>query len=133
MDLQAGNLLIVDDNEDVRDILSMRLQKFGHIIDVAPDGSAALELMEEKSYDLILLDIHMPGMDGLATLKEIRKRHQPVDLPILMVTSRDDTETISEALEFGANGYVEKPLVIGIDVDSLNSEISSLLALKRLQ
>ena len=133
MDLRTGNLLIVDDDEDVRDILSRRLQKFGHIIDVAPDGSAALELVGGKSYDLILLDIQMPGIDGLTTLKEIRKRHRPIDLPILMVTSHYDMETIAEALELGANGYVEKPLVLEIDVESLNSEISSLLALKRLQ
>ena len=80
----------------------------------------------------MLLDIEMPVMDGLETLKEIRKKHQPADLPILMVTLLNDTETISEALELGANGYVEKPLAIEFDFESLNSEISSLLAVSRL-
>ena len=86
MTQRTGSILVVDDELDVRVILSKRLGRLGHSVDSASDGEEALRQIEEKSFDVVLLDIEMPGMSGLEVLKTLREQHSGVDLPVLMVT-----------------------------------------------
>ncbi len=108
--MNNASLLVVDDLEDNRDLLSRRLAHNGYTVAVANSGAQALELIAQQPFDLVLLDILMPEMNGIEVLKAIRRSHLPSKLPVIMVTALDETDQIVEALEFGANDYVTKPL-----------------------
>jgi class 3 adenylate cyclase len=104
------HVLVVDDNEMNRDMLSRRLGARGFPVATAEDGSAALRRLDEEHFDIVLLDIMMPGLSGLEVLEHIRKRWPESDLPVIMVTARDAAEDVVRALRAGANDYVTKPL-----------------------
>jgi len=106
----SGHLLVVDDNEMNRDMLSRRLERKGYTVEMADGGVAALEAMESNSFDLILLDIMMPDIDGMEVLTRLRKTYSQTDLPIIMATAKDESTDIVAALKLGANDYVTKPL-----------------------
>lgn len=108
-DENTALILIVDDNADNRDLLSRRLERKGYSCRTASNGPDAINMVYEMSPDLVLLDIMMPGMDGSEVLTILRKRYNPVELPVLMVTSRNADEDIVDAFEKGANDYIEKP------------------------
>jgi CheY-like chemotaxis protein len=110
--LIAGSLtlLVVDDNELNRDMLTRRLEHKGYRVLMASDGASALDLIAAQPIDLVLLDIEMPGLSGLDVLREVRKTRTGLQLPILMATARSDSADIVEALGAGANDYVIKPL-----------------------
>jgi sigma-B regulation protein RsbU (phosphoserine phosphatase) len=103
-------VLVVDDNADNRDALARRLQRSGYQVKLAADGPAALRLLAESPCDLVLLDVMMPGMNGLEVLRKIRDTRSPMQLPVIMATARDQSADIAEALNLGANDYVTKPL-----------------------
>jgi diguanylate cyclase (GGDEF)-like protein len=105
-----GSLLVVDDNELNRDMLSRRLRRHGYDADVAVDGQAALDSIARREYDLVLLDIEMPGMTGLEVLERVRRAQSADDLPIVVVSARHGSESVVEALKLGANDYVTKPV-----------------------
>jgi diguanylate cyclase (GGDEF)-like protein len=105
-----GSLLVVDDNELNRDMLSRRLRRHGYGADVAVDGQAALDSIAEHEYDLVLLDIEMPGMTGLEVIERLRKAQSADELPIVVVSARHGSESVVEALKLGANDYVTKPV-----------------------
>ena len=109
METEHGNLLVVDDNEMNRDMLSRRLARKGHTVDVAEDGHRALAMIGESDYDVVLLDIMMPGIDGYETLERIRSDRDSGDLPVIMATAKDQSEDVVAALKLGANDYVTKP------------------------
>ncbi len=125
--VETGKLLVVDDNEMNRDMLSRRLTKRGHDVDVAEDGHAALDLIAQCNYDVILLDVTMPGIDGYETLKCIRENHSPTDLPVIMATAKGETEDIVNAFDLGANDYVTKPLNFPV----VHARVQTQLRLKR--
>src|SRR5206468_12081462 len=91
------------------------------------NGEEAMELLGDREFDLVLLDIMMPGMSGLEVLKFLRRVDSLVDLPIIMVTARGESEDMVEALELGANDYVTKPL----DLPVALARIRTHLALRR--
>lgn len=126
---QAGQncVLVVDDNEMNRDMLSRRLQRKGCDVTVAHDGHVALELIRDHRFDLILLDVMMPGLNGLEVLKTLRETYTATDLPIIMVTAHRESEDIVQALTLGANDYVTKPL----DFPVVLARVQTQLALKR--
>jgi serine/threonine protein kinase/CheY-like chemotaxis protein len=103
-------LLVVDDQEDNRDLLTRRLQRQGYRVLTAANGPAALQTVAGEGVDLVLLDIMMPGMNGVEVLRFLRKEHTAVDLPVIMVTAKVDSEDVVESLEEGANDYVTKPI-----------------------
>jgi diguanylate cyclase (GGDEF)-like protein len=105
-----GSLLVVDDNELNRDMLSRRLRRHGYDADVAVDGQAALDSIARGAYDLVLLDIEMPGMTGLDVIERVRKARSADDLPIVVVSARHGSESVVSALKLGANDYVTKPV-----------------------
>ncbi len=122
-----GVLLVVDDNEMNRDLLSRRLSRRGFTIVTASDGREALDRVAERSYDLILLDIMMPQVDGMEVLRRVREMRTAADLPIIMATAKNDTQDVVRALQMGANDYVTKPL----DFQVVLARVQTQLSLKR--
>jgi len=123
----AGRLLVVDDNEMNRDLLSRRLQRRGYSVEVADGGAAALKAVEGGTFDLILLDIMMPDIDGMEVLTRLRETHSQTELPIIMATAKDESSDIVAALKLGANDYVTKPL----DFPVVQARVATALAHKR--
>ncbi len=103
-------LLIVDDIADNRAVLARRLGRQGFQIVEAASGEHALDLIGSSHLDLVLLDVMMPGLDGVEVLKRIRARHAPMQLPVIMVTAKADGSDVAESLEAGANDYITKPV-----------------------
>ena len=99
-------ILIVDDEEPMRTLLSLHLKKKGYQTEEAASGLKAVAAVQERSYNLILLDVMMPGMSGWDVCAAIR-RHS--DVPIIMLTARDQTEEKVKGLELGADDYITKP------------------------
>ncbi|MBK5256650.1 MAG: response regulator [Vicinamibacteria bacterium] len=125
----VDRLLVVDDNEMNRDMLSRRLKSKGYIVEMAEDGQQALDMLSKDSFDLILLDVMMPGISGIDVLRAVRQTKSRADLPIIMATAKDQSDDIVEALKLGANDYVTKP----IDFPVCLARVQSQLALKRAQ
>ena len=119
-----ASLLVVDDNEMNRDILSRRLRGRGYDVAVAHDGAQALALVKTQSFDLVLLDVSMPGVNGLQVLETLRRTFSVADLPVVMATARDRSEDIVRALELGANDYVTKPLDFPIVLARVQTHLS---------
>jgi sigma-B regulation protein RsbU (phosphoserine phosphatase) len=124
-----GNLLVVDDNEMNRDMLSRRLSRRGHTVATAEDGHVALDLIDQNAFDVILLDIMMPGISGIEVLKTLRQSYSHADLPIIMATAKSENEDMIAALKLGANDYVTKPLDFPVVLARVNTQLS----LKRSQ
>jgi sigma-B regulation protein RsbU (phosphoserine phosphatase) len=127
MSARADTLLIVDDEELNREGLARRLQRSGYEVSAAGSGREAIDLLGKQRFDLVLLDVMMPGMNGLEVLKFLRRVDSLIDLPIIMVTARGESGDMVEALELGANDYVTKPL----DISVVLARIRTQLALKR--
>ena len=107
MSHSQGKVLIVDDEPAIRRALHTTLQGVGFAVNEAPSGETALQLVQEAEYDVVLLDINMPGIGGVRTCREIRRRLPR--LGILMLTVRDSEEDKVTALEAGADDYITKP------------------------
>ena len=99
-------ILVVDDESAISDIIKFNFEKEGYLIDTADNGKSAIELAAENNYDLILLDIMMPKLNGFEALREIRKSS---DVPVIMLTAREDEVDKVLGLELGADDYVVKP------------------------
>jgi sigma-B regulation protein RsbU (phosphoserine phosphatase) len=127
MSAAQANLLVVDDEELNREGFARRLRRHDYDVALAKNGREAIELLARRSFDLVLLDIMMPGMNGLEVLKFLRRVDTLVDLPIVMVTAKGESEDIVEALELGANDYVTKPL----DFPVVLARVRTQLALRR--
>jgi sigma-B regulation protein RsbU (phosphoserine phosphatase) len=119
-----ASVLIVDDEELNRDGLARRLQRQDYAVAVAKSGREAIEMLGGRRFDLVLLDIMMPGMNGLEVLKLLRRVDSLVDLPIIMVTAKGESEDMVEALELGANDYVTKPLDFPVALARIRTQLS---------
>jgi PleD family two-component response regulator len=117
-------LLIVDDISDNRTILARRFERRGFEVVEANSGSAAIELISRESFDLVLLDVMMPGIDGIETLKRIRSQQSASALPVIMVTAKSESGNIVDALDVGANDYVTKPVDFAVALARVNAQIS---------
>jgi diguanylate cyclase (GGDEF)-like protein len=118
-----GRLLIVDDVEDNRIVLSRRFLRRGFEIAEANSGRTALEMIARENFDVILLDVMMPDIDGLETLARIRKTFSSADLPVIMVTANNLSANVVEALEAGANDYVAKPVDFSVALARVNVQV----------
>ncbi|WP_066687450.1 response regulator transcription factor [Christensenella intestinihominis] len=114
-------LLIIEDEEDLREALCAGLTKKGYITDSAADGNEGFELAFVNDYDLILLDLNLPGMDGLTLLQKIREHD--LQQKVLILSARSDYGQRIEGLDLGANDYLVKPF----DFGELEARIRSLL------
>lgn len=117
-------ILVVDDVADNRDILTRRLVRRGFDVDEAVGGEDALAKIAENTYDLILLDVMMPDLNGNEVLKRIRKVHDKTRLPVIMVTAKSQSEDVVESIGIGANDYITKPVDFAIALARINSQIS---------
>ncbi len=105
----TATVLVVDDAEVNRALLTRRLNKDGHRVVEACDGAEALELVRAQSFDLILLDIMMPVMDGYQVLTTLKGEASLCHIPVIMITALDDVESIARCIELGAEDYLPKP------------------------
>jgi sigma-B regulation protein RsbU (phosphoserine phosphatase) len=128
MENSLGTLLVVDDDADNREAVRLRLERRGYRVETAADGSSALAQIKDRSYDLVLLDIVMPGLDGMQVVRELRQYRSRAQLPVIMVTGRHDSQDVVDALREGANDYVTKPL----DIDVLLARVGTHVILKRM-
>ncbi|OMP66415.1 response regulator YycF [Domibacillus epiphyticus] len=99
-------ILVVDDERPIADILQFNLKKEGYDVQCAYDGDQAVEMVEEMQPDLVLLDIMLPGRDGMEVCREVRKKYE---MPIIMLTAKDSEIDKVLGLELGADDYVTKP------------------------
>ena len=121
----AKKILVVDDEKHVRDSCIRLLQRKRFDADGAESGEIALEKLKKESYDLVLLDVRMPGMDGIEVLRQA-KQIVP-DLLVLVLTGHGTIDTANEAMELGAAGFIRKPIAI----ENLAESIAEALQRKR--
>lgn len=100
-------VLIIDDEAAIRESLEILLDLEGFIIVSAPDGDKGLQLLEESVFDLVLLDLALPGQSGFEVLQVIRARH--ANLPVVMITAYGTVQNVVEAMHYGANNFIQKP------------------------
>lgn len=116
-------ILIVDDNDVNRQMLARILQKQGYFIEEARNGIDALNQINDQAPDLVVLDVSMPGMDGFSVLGEIRKTRSQVELPVLILTVKQDSDDIVKGLKLGANDYLPKSYDFEVLFARVNSAI----------
>lgn len=117
-------LLIVDDEESNRDMLSRRLLRQGFEVRVAEDGPQALAMISSQPPDMVLLDVRMPGMNGLQVLQAIREKFSPTEVPVIMVTAECQSASVVEALQMGANDYITKPVDMPVALARIRTHLS---------
>jgi DNA-binding response OmpR family regulator len=101
-------LLLVDDEDGLRTLMRSELEALGYSVEEADGGTIALEMVEKTTYDLIILDIRMPDLDGISVLKTLRSTQIPSK--IVMLTGVDELRLTRECLKLGANDYLTKPI-----------------------
>jgi signal transduction histidine kinase len=128
-----GCILIVDDVDDNRAVLARRFQRRGFKVHEAPSGRAALEAIAAETFDLVLLDVMMPDIDGMQVLARIREKHSELSLPVIMVTGRSESHNIVEALSAGANDYIVKPVDFAVALLRVTTQIGRRRAEEQLR
>jgi signal transduction histidine kinase len=106
---ERGHILVVDDNRMNRLKLSIGLEQQGHTVGLAEDGQQALEMLGAGSYDVVLLDIIMPGMDGFQVLERIKGDSRLRDIPVIVISALDEIDSAVRCIEMGAEDYLPKP------------------------
>ena len=124
MNSRPCRILIVDDNEMNRDMFARRLERKGYVIRVAEGAQSLLQRIQEEPVDLVLLDVEMPGISGLDALQTLRERYSAIQLPIIMVTAKDQSEDIIKALNLGANDYLTKPIDFPVALARIRTQLS---------
>jgi DNA-binding response OmpR family regulator len=126
-------VLIVDDIEDNRAVLNRQLRRAGFATEQCPDGVSALNAIDQWRPDIVLLDWMMPGLSGLETLKAIRDRQDENELPVIMCTARDEESSVINAIKFGANDYVAKPVNFPILMARIKAQLARKEAVELLR
>jgi two-component system chemotaxis response regulator CheY len=119
----AKKILIVDDSESIREVVSFTLENEGYEILSAFDGKDALKHLDGKSIDLIITDLHMPNMNGIELIKEVRTMEPYKRVPILFLTTESQAAKKMEAKEAGATGWIIKPFVPAKLIAAINKVI----------
>ena len=119
-----ARVLVVDDIELNRSMLSRRLERRGFEVELAEGGQEALEMIRERTYDIVLLDIMMPEVSGYDVLEEVRKDKTPLELPIIMATAKDQGEDVVSAFKLGANDYITKPIDFPVALARIETQLS---------
>ena len=107
--MAKASILVVEDDPDIRELLSVAFAKEGWRLDMAEDGERGLEALEASIPDCVVLDIMLPGMDGLELLRRIKSKPKWKHVPVVMTTARGEDSDIVSGLELGADDYVVKP------------------------
>ncbi len=117
-------ILVVDDQQDIRDMTALVLSGAGYRVDTVDSGESALSTLEQDRFDLVLLDINMPEMDGWETLRLIRCDEELTGLPVVMFSVKGEIRDKIEGLQEGAVDFVTKPFI----VDDLIERVGKVLA-----
>ena len=107
---RAPQIMVVDDDQDTVAILSHHLQREGFVPIEANSGAQCLKLVHENEVDVILLDLMMPEMDGFEVMKELRKNPMTAEIPVIMITARDDLDARAEGMRLGVSDFLAKPV-----------------------
>lgn len=109
MEANGRTILVADDDDDIRALVTLRLRRFGFEVVAAADGEQALALVRDRSPDLAILDVTMPGLTGLEVTRALRADEATKGIPVLLLTARVQDADLAAGLEAGATGYVRKP------------------------
>ncbi|MEA1015230.1 response regulator [Sphingosinicella sp. LY1275] len=123
LDVAGCRILIVDDIEDNRVVLDRQLRRAGFETTLCPDGISALSQISSNPPDLVILDWMMPNLSGLETLKAMREHYDLNRLPIIMCTARDEESSIVDAIEAGANDYIQKPIKMPVLLARISAQL----------
>lgn len=126
---QSGSLLVVDDNRVNRLLLGRALEQLGHTVTFAENGREALERLRERPADLVLLDIEMPEMDGYQVLEALAADPRLRDVPVVMMSSVEEVDSVVRCIEMGAEDYLFKP----VNAVLLKARVGASLEKKRLR
>jgi two-component system cell cycle response regulator len=126
---KEGQILVVDDNRLNRMKLAHSLQQEGHRSAMAEDGRQALDMLADQPFDVVLLDLIMPELDGFQVLEEMKRDSRLRDIPVIIISALDDMESVLRCIEMGATDYLPKPF----DVRLLRARLNASLANKRLR
>ncbi len=132
MSKPAASLLLVDDEEMNRDMLSRRLELHGYRVTLAEGGREALDLIEQEAFDLVLLDVMMPEMNGFEVLGRIRETYTASELPVIMVTAKTQSTDVVQGFRLGANDYVTKPIDFPVALARISTHVAHRRALEAL-
>jgi two-component system response regulator len=110
-EINTGNyhIIIVDDNDNNRDLFTRQLEREGYKVSVALDGLQGLEMIKTKEYDLVLLDLLMPNMNGYQVLQHLKEDSELREIPVIMISASDEIDTVIQCLKLGAEDYLPKP------------------------
>ena len=117
--MPRDKILVADDEQSMREFLDIMLKKEGYKVSLAPNGEEVVKLVEKDLFDLILMDINMPDMDGYTLTAKIKKMDKYKNIPIVAVTANVMRGDREKSLEAGCDGYIQKP----IDIDTLAQQI----------
>lgn len=126
---EPGHILVVDDNDVNREVLTRRLTRRGHTVEGAVNGRHALDMMAAEPFDLVLLDIMMPELNGYQVLEHVRGDEGLRHIPVILISALDDTESLIEGIRKGADDHLPKPFNTHI----LHARVDACLAKKRLR
>lgn len=110
----ARTILAVDDSRTNLNVLATRLGNLGYLVVQSDSGAEALDLLQGRGFDLVLLDMMMPGIPGMHVLRELRGAPDTADLPVIMITDRSDPAGAVQALAAGADDYIAKPFAFEV-------------------
>jgi len=105
------NILVVDDEIGALTLIGIMLERGGFSVLKARDATSALAVLDQNTPDMIILDVMMPGMDGIELCEVIRKREDTGQIPVLILSARGDAESVMRGMEAGANDYLPKPIL----------------------
>ena len=125
----AGRLLVVEDDINLRTILKMQLERANYSVATAENGDEALEALAREVFDLVLLDVIMPGMDGWQVCRHIKNDISTANIPVIMLTARSEQEDRIRGLVGGANDYLTKPY----ELEELPARVRNILQWSRMQ
>jgi CheY-like chemotaxis protein len=126
---REGRILVVDDNVMSRDLLSRGLARAGYMVTEAEDGQSALALLEEQTFDVILLDVIMPRLNGVETLLRLRSQDHLAEVPVVMLSSLDEVDAVVRCIELGAEEYLVKPVPPSV----LEARVAANVELRRVR
>jgi sigma-B regulation protein RsbU (phosphoserine phosphatase) len=124
-----GKVLAVDDNRENLDVLARRLARHGLDVETAESGLVALATIRSQAFDLVLLDVMMPGVDGYTVLRELKSDPETRDIPVIMISALDELDSVTRCIEAGAEDYLPKPF----DPTLLEARIGACLEKKALR
>jgi DNA-binding response OmpR family regulator len=122
---QPACVLVVDDDPDARSIIARHVRRAGYKVIAAESGREALQAVAKHRIDLILLDLMMPEMDGFEVCRALKRDPAAADIPIFMITARDDLDARMESMRLGISEYLTKPVTRGLLIDRIRDHLAA--------